>query len=409
MNDTELRERSRFMNGYRDPVAEAERKARALAEAEFFGEVWGGGAGNSGSGERECGFRKEGGVYAEVPMSANGKPLEHFIVCPPIPIDRDEYRLHPKGLGVSLIEVPEDCLTCGGSGQVTITDETGIFPLETSCVPCGGLGKVGVTHVFDIVGENNYPNVADFLEEARRLGVSRRLELSTGDESVDPTDTTKIVPAINPYSKLSSRSKLILLHKRAVIENALDFNVDTYYKVGETAIERLRLAGCPKHRETHLIEPITEGTDGGYTLPSNPPACAALWWHDLDAGDGETLSERIHERCGDCKGEGAVYSREVFTEDVADTSTPCAPCDGIGTLADTADVGLYVERKLASGSYRGYALPEGFKPEYRLGIFAIFPLIKLALIAGEDGEYDEDRYDEISAAGLPQSPTVEDF
>src|SRR5262245_36141654 len=112
--------------------------------------------------ERGCGKRKAGGAYLTVDTSPNGSPIEHFLVDEPQPINIAELGITPRG--VHLIE------------------------------------RDGVCHAFDWVGQDSYPNVADFIEEARRLGVSRRCELPD-------------------YSKLTAESRLILIHARAWIEN----------------------------------------------------------------------------------------------------------------------------------------------------------------------------------------------
>jgi hypothetical protein len=63
----------------------------------------------------------------------------------------------------------------------------------------------GVYHVFDWVGASHYPNAADFLEEAVRLGLSRRIS-KTAD-----------------FEKLDSRSRLVLVHPKAYIEAPFTF------------------------------------------------------------------------------------------------------------------------------------------------------------------------------------------
>ena len=57
----------------------------------------------------------------------------------------------------------------------------------------------GVTHVFDWVGAKHYPNAADFLEEAIRLGLSRRLSRS------------------EDLSRLTPQSRLILIHPKGYV------------------------------------------------------------------------------------------------------------------------------------------------------------------------------------------------
>ena len=79
--------------------------------------------------KRQCGYRKKGGAYLTVPTSGDGAPIEYFLVDPPQPVDLETLGIVPRG--VHLIE------------------------------------KEGVWHVFDVVGQDSYPNVADLVEEAR--------------------------------------------------------------------------------------------------------------------------------------------------------------------------------------------------------------------------------------------------
>ena len=95
--------------------------------------------------KRGCGERVAGGIYLETRLGPNGHPLECFFMDPPGPVDAGGLGLSPRG--VSLIA-----------------------------------GEGGITHVWDWVGGDSYPNVADILEEGRRLGFSRRIA-STADFS----------------------------------------------------------------------------------------------------------------------------------------------------------------------------------------------------------------------------------
>jgi len=88
---------------------------------------------------RACGTRVAGGVYIEIPLSRTGRPLSDFIFCPPREIDLEANGL--TSVGTKLMQE-----------------------------------KSGIWHVFDVIGEDSYPNVADFIEETARLGVHRLLE-----------------------------------------------------------------------------------------------------------------------------------------------------------------------------------------------------------------------------------------
>jgi hypothetical protein len=148
---------------------------------------------------RACGRRIRGGVYAETRLSEVGMPTEYFIIDPPTPVEINELGL--ASVGVQLIEIK------------------------------------GVHHVFDVVGQEFYPYPADFVEETRRLGASRRL------------------PANLDFSRLGPGSRLVLIHARAVIENFTDYP-------GPPQVD------CPKGIDVHTRSPLLE-------------MCAGLWWHDL--------------------------------------------------------------------------------------------------------------------------------
>lgn len=153
----------------------------------------------SSSVRRACGRRIRGGIYAETRLSDEGVPIEYFIVDPPTPVEIDQLGL--AAVGVQLIEID------------------------------------GVTHLLDVVGQEYYPYPADYVEETRRLGASRRL------------------PANLDYSRLGLGSRLLLIHARAMIENF-------------TAYPQPPQLECPKGKEFHGLSPL-------------PEMCAGLWWHDL--------------------------------------------------------------------------------------------------------------------------------
>lgn len=233
---------------------------------------------------RGCGTRKEGGIYGECGLSPYGLPLEAFLIDPPIVVDRENLGLHP--IGVTLLEDPTS----------------------------------GVTHVVDWVGEESYSHVADFLEEARRFGVSRRL------------------PRTLDSSRLTSGSRLVLLHRRAIIGNPAPYFA---------ARDGLRWEqGCPAQRPDHRD-------------PAQPPGmCAGLWWEDLTAG-------------------GPV------------------PQEGTGS-----DPRL-VTRTMPSFTYQVRLRPAGVEPDYHLAMFASFPLSRIVVIRDPEGGTHEAAMDVAARAQLP--------
>jgi hypothetical protein len=150
---------------------------------------------------RGCGYRQPGGAYFAVPLGPGGHPVEEFLIDPPVVIDQPA-RLGLAAVGAALIE------------------------------------REGITHVVDLVGREHYPTVASFIDEARRLGVSRR------------------APRTIDFGRITSGSRLLLAHAHADVANAAEFPCEDR---------------CPCHVPGHLAAGFNE-------------MCARLWWHEpLDA------------------------------------------------------------------------------------------------------------------------------
>ncbi len=174
---------------------------------------------------RCCGAaRTKGGVYAVCGLSEGGSPIEDFLLDPPIQL--------PKGLdlapqGVTLIE--------RGSAH----------------------------HCLDWVGKKFYPNVADFVEEVKVMGMSRRLPTST------------------EFSQLRRGSKQILVHPKAILAHP-----EQYRPVMPKGAPK-RYA-CPQSIDVHEFGRLT---DGGC------PMCARLWWDDLVDADKPVDPDKPDSRC----------------------------------------------------------------------------------------------------------------
>lgn len=82
--------------------------------------------------KRRCGYRIEGGIYIEIPLSRYGRPLAEFLLDPAIPVG-PEYGIPERGMVL----------------------------------------RDGV--LFDRIG-GDYPNVVDWLHETATLGLSRRIQ-----------------------------------------------------------------------------------------------------------------------------------------------------------------------------------------------------------------------------------------
>lgn len=156
------------------------------------------------AGERGSGRRLANGIYAECDLRKYGSPVESYLFDPPV-------------------SVPPDLAVDPFQARL----------LQTSLL-IGGVRRA-VVHVVDWIASANYLNVADFIEEARLLGVSRLL-----GSDLD-------------FSLLTKESRLILVHSRAMIANALAYTQDRQ---------------CPKGKKHKA------GVQ-----------CCGLWWEDIHDGD----------------------------------------------------------------------------------------------------------------------------
>lgn len=191
--------------------------------------------------KRGCGYRKAGGIYLTCPLSRYGMPLEHFLIDPPIhevdvdgemvPI-KEAWRL--SSVGVTIMQIP------------ALTPDTP----ETY-------------HVVDIIGAEYYPNAADFLEEVRNFGLSRRISKNAD------------------FHKLTRGSRIVVAHPAGHIDQ-----YNEYYE--REPVFAQDEYPCPK---PHLDHPF-HSQDIEYP----DVMCSRLWWQDIrdaeDAGGGE-LSRRV--------------------------------------------------------------------------------------------------------------------
>lgn len=108
---------------------------------------------------RGCGERTPGGLYAESGLGPNGRPLEDYLIDPPLPL--------PEGL--DLVNKPQ------------IVDDP----------------ETGIPHLWLWIGAEWYPYCSDYVEEARHFGASRKLNSNL--------DLQRLVPG----------SRMILAHPYA--------------------------------------------------------------------------------------------------------------------------------------------------------------------------------------------------
>lgn len=121
--------------------------------------------------ERGCGDREAGGLYIESGAGPWGLPFEAFLLDPP--------RLVPEGLD--------------------LVNKARIMPREwlTGRIEVDEFGRT-IHDLFIHIGAKFYPWGPDFLQEARRLGVSRR------------------IPATLDLKRLNRASRIWLAHAKAI-------------------------------------------------------------------------------------------------------------------------------------------------------------------------------------------------
>jgi len=154
--------------------------------------------------------RAAGGCYWELHVGPRGVPLETYLLDPPVLLGE----LVVPARGVVLIE------------------------------------RNGVTHVVDRVGTEHYLNVADYIEESKRHGISRRL------------------PSTLDFARLSGDSRLLLVHDRA----------------WNDMIAAYSTWSCPKGLADH--QPA-----------QRPHMCLGVAWEDVDGGSPIDDRASIDNRC----------------------------------------------------------------------------------------------------------------
>lgn len=236
---------------------------------------------------RGCGTRMPGGVYLVVPMGPDGAPLEHFLFCPAIPLP-PEWNVSPRGQQI----VPFASRNC----------------------------------VVDWIGENNYPNVSDFIEEGRCHGFSRH---------VSPELAARVEPG----------ARLLPVHARGLIRNwslyaprTMDMCPRQLHPVNE-------LAGY-SDREMEWFEDFYPRAIADHTRAHYPHAgCSGYWWEDIEGG---------------------------------------TVIDAKALLGEHG----YVERTIGDTTYTGFARLPWIEPDYEPAIFAMLPIGVIHVIDGAEESAD---------------------
>lgn len=310
---------------------------------------------------RQCGSRQAGGAYAVVPLGPDGSPLESFLVCPPI-IPDNKIQEGLSSIGVKLMPRVYEyslCTVCEGKGKQLSADasrassaaamaDDKITVEETdleNCFMCEGTGRLTDWHIFDVVGKDNY-TVASFIEEVRALGVSRRCELNAAQ-----------------YRLITQHSRLILLHPQAWIENGEEYH--EVMRAGAPLKSRgpeAQFFKCPHQNAEHY--PTYRGERFTH--------CLGLAYHDLELAD-------------DCQPVGYALDR-----------TNILRVEGEPVPSDR-----FAWHNLACGAfYQGWLRHEDIKPDYKLAIFASFPLHHFEVIRDPEENKHEIKLDRLANCAL---------
>ena len=131
---------------------------------------------------RGCGEREPGGVYIECGLSPYGRPLEEFLVDPPLP--------PPEGKGKEeLANKPQLWVRTARRDPGDPSTEYVVMNPGT---------EQPIVDLLLWIGAEFYPYVSDYIEEVRRFGASRKLN-----------------PNLD-FSQLTRWSRMILIHPYAL-------------------------------------------------------------------------------------------------------------------------------------------------------------------------------------------------
>ena len=196
---------------------------------------------------RLCGSaRRQGHAYIEIATSPFG---DSGILCPPIPVD------------------------------AATQSKLGITPQGMCMVTLGG-----VEYLFDWVGAEFAPNVADIFEEGYRIGWSRHIQRSF------------------QFDRIKPGMQLLLAHPKGWIgpletgAPAAFWNDRQYPQLGKPSYQWWtgERDACPRK--------IVEHTPRYDSYP--PKMCAGLWWEDCETHDPDMTGRRTTTRSLPC---GSAY------------------------------------------------------------------------------------------------------
>lgn len=186
--------------------------------------------------ERGCGEREAGGVYVESGAGPWDFPFEYVLIDPPQPL--------PPGL--DLVNKPR------------------IVPREwLTGVPERDACGHAIHDLLIHIGATYYPWAPDYLQEARRLGASRR------------------IPATLDLGQLSRSSRMLLAHPRAIPLNWRDLAPPAQC---QKVLERHDLAWYTNHQTDHQTDRDRRGP------------CIFKLWDLIPSNQAETVTRQQGEQ-----------------------------------------------------------------------------------------------------------------
>jgi hypothetical protein len=283
---------------------------------------------------RGCGDREPGGVYAECGLSPRGRPLEEFLIDPPLPI--------PPGL--DLINKPQTWQRLLPTGEPA---------LDVEGLP-----------IFDLliwVGAEFYPFCPDYLEETCRYGASRRLN-----------------PNLD-LSLLSRSSRMILAHPHVL----------------NTAWQTQRPPqSCKKEVPGHdAANAASDDEAGGTTSETGEEITIKPLLHLIGTSSESLLPvvSPISPRTGPC----LFKLWELIPREAAQTAIDILDSE-VGELSPGTEQLPLCLRGIGSTIYQYRPTGEsadGLVP----GIFAVLPITGFALVRFQDGSVNERAKEKIMA------------
>lgn len=255
--------------------------------------------------ERGCGSREANGLYWELGVGPGGRPMADFLIDPPYLVPR---------------------------GMIAARGVTPMVRMEQG---------QPVAHILDRVGLEHYPNLADFVEEGARFGLSRRLPSNLLARMVEIPGQTERRPLVE---LLGPSSRLMLIHDRAAPIDVLRTNKPWRC-----------FNGIENHTPEHYAEQVEIWKATAYEGPA-PVACLGVCWYDVTEGDP------------DAPKPGGVWNllRPEYGPFISE------------------DNPRLVRRNMPSFHY--YACRpfiEKYADEYRPAIFASVPCSRLAVVDGD--------------------------